>query len=129
MAKQAKKQPKTAAEAPIPFEQAIAELEAIVKDMESERMPLDQLVERYERGNRLLKTCQTRIQEAEQRIEMIATGKNQKTLQPFDADKAADAVKEEPKPAKTPPKQEPAKPEEPKEPKEPDSAEDEISLF
>ena len=75
MPKQANKQPKPAAETPLPFEQAIAELEAIVKDMESERMPLDQLVDRYERGNRLLKTCQKRIQEAEQRIEMIASRK------------------------------------------------------
>lgn len=68
----------TAMEAPkedVPFEQAFQQLEQLVKNMESDRLPLDQLVEHYERGNRLLKTCQKRIQEAEQRIEQIANGK------------------------------------------------------
>ncbi len=59
----------------VPFEQAFQQLEQLVKNMESDRLPLDQLVEHYERGNRLLKTCQKRIQEAEQRIEQIANGK------------------------------------------------------
>ncbi|MEM7011408.1 MAG: exodeoxyribonuclease VII small subunit [Verrucomicrobiota bacterium] len=58
----------------IPFEQAIEELEEIVNAMESNQMPLDKLVDAYERGNRLVKTCQTRIDEAEQRIEQIASG-------------------------------------------------------
>ena len=86
--------------------------------MESERMPLDQLVERYERGNRLLKTCQTRLDEAEQRIEIIAKGKDgQKgiTLEPFD-------------PATTPAEEE--KPtESKKKPAEAEEKSDEISLF
>lgn len=59
----------------VPFEQAFQQLEQLVKNMESDRLPLDQLVEHYERGNRLLKTCQKRIREAEQRIEQIAAGK------------------------------------------------------
>lgn len=73
----------------IPFERAIEELEAIVKDMESQRLPLDQLIAKYERGNQLLKTCQTRIEQAEQRIELIAAGGN---LVPFDAASAASAA-------------------------------------
>jgi exodeoxyribonuclease VII small subunit len=66
----------------VPFEQAFQQLEQLVKNMESERLPLDQLVEHYERGNRLLKTCQKRIREAELRIEQIANGKG--GLEPFD---------------------------------------------
>tara|TARA_R110002096_G_scaffold316010_7_gene510326 strand:+ start:3407 stop:3778 length:372 start_codon:yes stop_codon:yes gene_type:complete len=123
MPKQANKQPKPAAETPLPFEQAIAELEAIVKDMESERMPLDQLVDRYERGNRLLKTCQKRIQEAEQRIEMIASGKSETTLQPFDPAEAAKAAPEVQKKTASPKNQKTDKPE------ESDPSDDEISLF
>jgi len=73
----------------IPFERAIEELESIVKEMESQRLPLDQLIAKYERGNRLLKTCQTRIEQAEQRIELIAAGGN---LVPFDAASAAHAA-------------------------------------
>lgn len=126
MAKQAKKQPKTAMEDSLPFEQAIAELEAIVKDMESERMPLDQLVNRYERGNQLLKTCQKRIQEAEQRIEMIAsgkTGKSETTLQPFDPAEAAKTAQEAPQSTASTQNKKPDKPE------ESDDSDDEISLF
>ncbi|MBU6300755.1 MAG: exodeoxyribonuclease VII small subunit [Verrucomicrobia bacterium] len=67
----------------VPFEQAFQQLEQLVKNMESDRLPLDQLVEHYERGNRLLKTCQKRIQEAEKRIEQIASGKTG-GLEPFD---------------------------------------------
>ena len=83
----------------VPFEQAFQQLEQLVKNMESDRLPLDQLVEHYERGNRLLKTCQKRIQEAEQRIEQIATGKGG-ALEPFDpaaqASTSAAAPKEQP---------------------------------
>ena len=70
-----------------PFEEAIEELEEIVSEMESDRLPLDKLVESYERGHRLLKTCQSRIDEAEQRIERIAAGVNSEEveLQAFEA--------------------------------------------
>lgn len=72
----------------IPFEQAIEELEEIVHAMESNQMPLDKLVDAYERGNRLVKTCQSRIDEAEQRIEQIANGVNsdEVRLETFDPD-------------------------------------------
>lgn len=72
----------------VPFEQAFQQLEQLVKGMESDRLPLDQLVEHYERGNRLLKTCQKRIQEAEQRIEQIVNGKTG-SLEPFDPNAAS----------------------------------------
>ncbi len=124
MAKPAQNQPQTASETEVPFEQAIAELESIVKDMESERMPLDQLVERYERGNRLLKTCQQRIQEAEQRIEMIASGKSEPTLQPFEPKAAEQAVSDSSSAKEARPKSQKSSKSEGA-----DSSDDEISLF
>ncbi|MEO0445232.1 MAG: exodeoxyribonuclease VII small subunit [Verrucomicrobiota bacterium] len=76
----------------ISFEDAIHGLERVVKDMESERMPLSQLVDRYEEGNRLLKVCQNRIEEAEQRIEIIAKGKSGPEVVPFEeGDASGDA--------------------------------------
>lgn len=75
----------------VPFEQAFQQLEQLVKNMESDRLPLDQLVEHYERGNRLLKTCQKRIQEAEQRIEQIVNGKAG-GVEPFDPQAPATAA-------------------------------------
>jgi exodeoxyribonuclease VII small subunit len=54
------------------FEEALGALEEIVEAMESDRMPLAELLTNYETGTRLLKVCQTRIDEAQAKIELIA---------------------------------------------------------
>jgi exodeoxyribonuclease VII small subunit len=54
------------------FEEALGALEEIVGAMESDRMPLAELLTSYEKGTRLLKVCQTRIDEAQAKIELIA---------------------------------------------------------
>jgi exodeoxyribonuclease VII small subunit len=46
-------------------------LEAIVDQMESGKMPLEELIVRYEEGMKLVKVCQERLASAEQRIEII----------------------------------------------------------
>ena len=46
-------------------------LEAIVDQMESGKMKLEELIVRYEEGMKLVKTCQERLASAEQRIEII----------------------------------------------------------
>jgi len=114
----------------VPFEQAFQQLEQLVKNMESDRLPLDQLVEHYERGNRLLKTCQKRIQEAEQRIEQIATGKGgaqnasgkSAPLEPFDP--AAQSASSTAPPQEQPSRRAARKPE-----ATPGESSDEIQLF
>jgi len=90
------KSTKSEAEEEITFEEAIQSLEQIVKDMESERLPLDQLVQRYETGSRLLRTCEKRIREAEQRIEVIAAGESGPELTPFEGE-ARETTKAPPK--------------------------------
>ena len=54
------------------FEDALEELESIVEEMESEKMPLERLVESYEKGTQLLKVCQESIDSAQAKIELIA---------------------------------------------------------
>lgn len=54
------------------FEEALGALEGIVEAMESDRMPLAELLTSYEQGTRLLKVCQKRIDEAQAKIELIA---------------------------------------------------------
>lgn len=54
------------------FEAAMDRLEAIVEQMESGKMQLEELIVRYEEGMKLVKTCQERLKSAEQRIEIIA---------------------------------------------------------
>ena len=53
------------------FSEALAELETIVSDLESGQLDLEDSLERYERGVALLRACQARLAEAEQRVTML----------------------------------------------------------
>ena len=53
------------------FESALERLEKIVEEMEGDRLPLEELLGRYEEGTRLVKVCQERLNTAEKRIELI----------------------------------------------------------
>jgi exodeoxyribonuclease VII small subunit len=55
----------------LPFEEALQRLETIVDAMESEELPLETLVARYEEGMKLAKTCQARIADAELKIQQL----------------------------------------------------------
>ncbi|MEO7318858.1 MAG: exodeoxyribonuclease VII small subunit, partial [Chthoniobacteraceae bacterium] len=46
-------------------------LEAIVQQMDSPTLPLDQLITDYEEGVKLVKICQAKLRDAEQKIEII----------------------------------------------------------
>ncbi len=54
------------------FESAMDRLETIVEQMESGKLPLEDLIVRYEEGMNLVKICQERLANAEQKIEIIA---------------------------------------------------------
>lgn len=53
------------------FESALAELEAIVKELEDGQLPLEASLQRFERGIRLSRFCHTRLEDAERRIEVL----------------------------------------------------------
>ena len=55
----------------VPFEEALKKLEAIVEAMESEDLPLETLLARYEEGTRLAQICQAKLAEAELRIQQL----------------------------------------------------------
>src|SRR2546421_12205902 len=59
-------------EAELNFEGAMDRLEKIVEQMESGKLPLEDLIVRYEEGMNLGKICQERLANAEQKIEIIA---------------------------------------------------------
>ena len=62
----------------LPFERAIEELESIVKRLEEGKVPLEESVAIYERGEILKKRCEELLQQAEARVEKItldASGK------------------------------------------------------
>ena len=56
------------------FEQALRELEGVVRRLESGDVPLDESIDLYERGEQLHKACQKRLDAAQARIEKIVTG-------------------------------------------------------
>ena|SRR5437868_2292508 len=53
------------------FEEAMNRLEKIVAEMESAKMSLEDLLVRYEEGMKLVRICQERLTQAEQKIEII----------------------------------------------------------
>ena len=55
----------------VPFEEALRKLEGIVEAMESEELPLEALLARYEEGRRLAQICQTKLAEAELKIQQL----------------------------------------------------------
>lgn len=59
---------------PKSFESAIAELEAIVQELESGTISLEQALERYQRGASLVRHCQETLQSAEQRVRQLENG-------------------------------------------------------
>ncbi len=82
------------------FESAIARLESLVEEMESDRMPLEQLLVAYEEGNKLVKVCQKKLTEAERKIEIIQRkATDEVALKDFDPTGKADS----PAPLDTPP--------------------------
>lgn len=55
----------------VPFEEALKKLEAIVEAMESDDLPLETLLARYEEGTRLAQICQAKLAEAELKIQTL----------------------------------------------------------
>ncbi|MCA1940427.1 MAG: exodeoxyribonuclease VII small subunit [Caenispirillum bisanense] len=82
------------AESPVPadiaalsFEDALAALEDIVRQLEGGRVKLDEAVDAYERGVALRSHCERKLAEARQRVEKISLGADGRPTgaAPFDA--------------------------------------------
>jgi len=70
----------------LPFEEALKKLETIVETMESEDLPLETLLARYEEGARLAQLCQAKLSEAELKIQQLEkTAKGDMALKPLAA--------------------------------------------
>lgn len=58
------------------FEAALAELETIVRDLESGKVTLEQSIAAYERGMALKSHCESKLRDAQMKIEKIVVGAN-----------------------------------------------------
>jgi exodeoxyribonuclease VII small subunit len=59
---------------PESYEKALAELDALVQQMEGGQMPLDQLLAAYRRGADLLGYCRLRLQSVEDQVKVFDDG-------------------------------------------------------
>ena len=64
---------------PASYEAAMAELEQLIGVIESGKLPLEQLLEGYQRGAELLQFCRDKLQAVEQQIKVLDEG----TLKPW----------------------------------------------
>tara|TARA_B100001093_G_scaffold460298_1_gene474005 strand:- start:6 stop:248 length:243 start_codon:yes stop_codon:yes gene_type:complete len=58
------------------FEESLAELEDIVDRLESGKGSLDEAIKAYERGSKLKRHCQTKLDEARMKVEKIRLPEN-----------------------------------------------------
>lgn len=55
------------------FEQSMAELESIVTKLEAGDITLDDSLELFEKGIKLAKTCQKKLDDAEKKVKILTT--------------------------------------------------------
>ena len=79
------------------FEQALAELDRIVRLLEDGGVGLEESLARYEQGVALLKQCYGQLRQAEQRIQLLAglDEDGKPVLKPFDHSATAEAENKE----------------------------------
>ncbi|MEX0563366.1 exodeoxyribonuclease VII small subunit [Raoultella terrigena] len=73
-------------EAPASFETALSELEQIVNRLESGALPLEEALGEFERGVQLAHQGQAKLQQAEQRVQILLAESEDTPLTPFTPD-------------------------------------------
>ncbi|GGO73687.1 exodeoxyribonuclease VII small subunit [Bowmanella pacifica] len=66
------------------FEQSLAELESIVKQMEGGDLPLDEALAQFERGIELTRHSQAKLHQAQQKVSILMDKQGQTELLPFE---------------------------------------------
>lgn len=70
------------------FEQGLAELEAVVKELESGDLPLEKALELFEKGVALSAACRQQLIEAETRVEALVRKNDKIQPEPFPPESA-----------------------------------------
>jgi exodeoxyribonuclease VII small subunit len=69
--------------AKLSFEEAMTELDRLVRQLEDGKAKLDDAIGAYERGSALKRHCEARLKEAQMKIEKIALADGAPTTAPF----------------------------------------------
>ena len=75
---------------PPEFEQALAELEALVERLERGDLPLDEALKTFERGVELTRNCQDSLKAAQQRVEILLKRNGRPEPEPFSIPESQD---------------------------------------
>jgi exodeoxyribonuclease VII small subunit len=68
------------------FEEALSELEKLVRQLEDGKAKLDDAISAYERGALLKRHCEAKLREAQMKIERISVGEDGKvSAKPFES--------------------------------------------
>lgn len=65
------------------FEEALAELEQLVEQMERGDLSLEESLKSFEHGVKLTSTCQKALRAVEQKVQSLITKNDKQTLQPL----------------------------------------------
>ncbi|WP_105903044.1 exodeoxyribonuclease VII small subunit [Vibrio gangliei] len=66
------------------FEESLTELDALVNQLENGDLDLEDALKKFERGIALARSSQTKLTEAEQRVEILLRDEDKSELVPFD---------------------------------------------
>jgi exodeoxyribonuclease VII small subunit len=77
------------------FEESLERLETIVQEMESGDLALEDILKKYEEGNKLINFCASKLNDAEKRIEILMKDKKGSlSLDEFDLDNEEESKEE-----------------------------------
>ena len=66
------------------LEKSLADLEALVDELESGDLPLETAMKKFEDGIRLTRNCRAALKEAEQKVDILLQKAGGETLEDFD---------------------------------------------
>jgi exodeoxyribonuclease VII small subunit len=65
------------------FEDSLARLEALIRELDNGDLPLERSLEVYEESVKLLRKCQAKLEHVQQRIEVLERERNQVRVVPY----------------------------------------------
>ncbi len=68
------------------LEKALADLEALVEELESGDLPLEKAMKKFEEGIKLTRGCQAALKEAEQKVEILLKSAGGEKLENFEVE-------------------------------------------
>ncbi|MDD3806752.1 MAG: exodeoxyribonuclease VII small subunit [Candidatus Marinimicrobia bacterium] len=66
------------------FEESLTKLESIIKRLESENIPLEEMLKLYEEGISLSKTCRKVLEDAQKKLQVISEQLNDENTSTFE---------------------------------------------